>query len=73
MQGAHWWVIAAIGLTGALGQIAPLDYAGLLWVVLLDLAIWQVLPDGITWVGAGIIVASGLYLIRRSKSGGGEA
>ena len=24
-----------------------------------------VLPDGVTWVGAGIIVGSGLYLIRR--------
>jgi drug/metabolite transporter (DMT)-like permease len=79
VQRAHLWVVAAIGLTGALGQvalthafrlgeasqIAPLEYAGLLWVVLLDLAIWQVLPDGMTWLGAGIIVASGLYLIRR--------
>jgi drug/metabolite transporter (DMT)-like permease len=75
----HWWIIASIGLTGAFGQIAlthafrlgeasqiaPLDYAGLVWVVLLDLAIWQVLPDGMTWVGAAIIVGSGLYLIRR--------
>ena len=34
-------------------------------MVLLDLSIWQVLPDGMTWVGAAIIVASGLYLIRR--------
>ena len=46
-------------------QIAPLEYAGLVWVVALDLAIWQVLPDGMTWMGAAIIVASGLYLIRR--------
>jgi len=81
VQHAHLWIVAAIGLTGALGQIAlthafrlgeasqiaPLDYAGLLWVVLLDLAIWGVLPDGMTWLGAGIIVASGLYLIRRER------
>jgi drug/metabolite transporter (DMT)-like permease len=79
VQRGHVWVVAAIGLTGAMGQIAithafrlgeasqiaPLEYAGLIWVVLLDLAIWQVLPDGPTWVGAAIIVASGLYLIRR--------
>jgi drug/metabolite transporter (DMT)-like permease len=76
---AHWWIVASIGLTGALGQIAlthafrlgeasqiaPLDYAGLVWVLLLDLAIWHVLPDGMTWLGAAIIIASGLYLIRR--------
>ena len=81
VQRGHLWIIAVIGLTGAVGQIAlthafrlgeasqiaPLEYAGLLWVVLLDLAIWQVLPDGMTWAGAAIIIASGLYLIRRES------
>jgi len=79
IQRGHWWIIGSIGLTGAFAQIAlthafrlgeasqiaPLEYAGLVWVVLLDLAIWQVLPDGVTWMGAAIIVGSGLYLIRR--------
>jgi drug/metabolite transporter (DMT)-like permease len=79
VQRAHLWVVAVIGLTGALAQIAlthafrlgeasqiaPLEYVGLVWVVLLDLAIWQVLPDRMSWVGAAIIIASGLYLIRR--------
>lgn len=78
----HLWVVAVIGITGALGQvalthafrlgeasqIAPLEYASLLWVVVLDLAIWQVLPDGMTWLGAAIIVGSGLYLIRRESA-----
>ena len=81
VQREHLWVIAGIGLTGALGQvalthafrlgeasqIAPLEYAALVWVVLLDLALWQALPDGMTWVGAAIIIASGLYLIRRER------
>jgi drug/metabolite transporter (DMT)-like permease len=72
VQHEHLWVIAAIGVTGALAQIAlthafrlaevsqiaPLEYAGLLW---------QVLPDGVTWIGAAIIVGSGLYLIRRES------
>lgn len=25
------------------------------------------LPDGVTWIGAAIIVASGLYLLRRER------
>ena len=29
--------------------------------------LWGVLPDRITWLGAAIIVASGLYLIRRER------
>ncbi|PJK15186.1 EamA family transporter [Lysobacteraceae bacterium NML07-0707] len=72
-------VMALMGLFGALGQvavteafrlgeaskIAPLEYSALLWTVLIDLMVWRTLPDAITWVGAGIIVASGLYLLRR--------
>ena len=75
------WVIAGIGVGGALGQyaiteafrlgeaslIAPLEYTALVWGVALDLALWGVLPDAITWVGAAIIVASGLYLLRRER------
>ena len=73
------WLIAGIGLVGALGQyaitlafrhgeaslLAPLEYTALVWGVLLDATIWGVLPDSATWIGAAIIVASGLYLIRR--------
>ena len=75
------WVIAGIGIAGALGQyaiteafrrgeaslIAPLEYTALVWGVLLDATLWGVLPDSITWLGAGIIVASGLYLLRRER------
>ena len=52
---------------GEASLIAPLEYTALVWGVLLDVALWSVLPDGVTWIGAGIIVASGLYLLRREK------
>lgn len=75
------WVIAGVGLTGFLGQVAiteafrlgeasivaPFEYSALAWGLCLDLLVWQVLPDGWTFAGAGIIVASGLYLIRRER------
>jgi drug/metabolite transporter (DMT)-like permease len=75
------WIIAGIGLAGSLAQvalteafrrgeaslIAPLEYTALVWGVTLDVALWGVLPDGVTWIGAGIIVASGFYLLRREK------
>jgi drug/metabolite transporter (DMT)-like permease len=77
----HWWVVAGIGVIGSLAQvalteafrrgeaslIAPLEYTALIWGVLLDLTLWQVLPDGVTWIGAAIIVVSGLYLFRRER------
>ena len=75
----HGWLILGLGLAGALGQyliteafrlgeaslLAPLEYTALAWGVMLDLAIWGVLPGAVTWIGAAIIVGSGLYLIRR--------
>ncbi|MDR1076151.1 MAG: DMT family transporter [Xanthomonadaceae bacterium] len=77
----HAWLIAVMGLTGALGQmglttafqrgeaslIAPLEYTGLVWVIAWDWAFWRVLPDWATWLGAGIIIASGLYLLHRES------
>lgn len=75
------WLIAGLGVAGSIGQyavteafrlgeaslIAPLEYTALIWGVLLDLSLWGVLPDSVTWVGAAIIVASGLYLLRRES------
>lgn len=75
------WTIAGVGVTGSLAQVAlteafrrgeaslvaPLEYTALVWTVSLDLLLWGVLPDNITWLGAAIIVASGLYLLRREK------
>lgn len=75
------WIIAGVGVSGSLAQvalteafrrgeaslIAPFEYSALIWGVCLDLALWHVLPDGVTWIGAGIIVASGFYLLRREK------
>ncbi|HTL15310.1 MAG TPA: DMT family transporter [Thermomonas sp.] len=81
LRGEHLWIVAAIGVAGALGQytiteafrlgeaslIAPLEYTALVWGLALDLALWGVLPDAATWAGAAIIIASGLYLLRRER------
>ncbi len=52
---------------GEASSIAPLEYTALAWGVGLDWLLWKVLPDGWTMVGAGIIIASGVYLIRRES------
>ena len=81
LRAEHAWIVGGIGIAGAIGQyaiteafrlgeaslIAPLEYTALIWGVALDLALWGVLPGAITWLGAAIIIASGLYLIRREK------
>jgi len=78
---SHWPLLLGLGITGALGQyaitiafsrgeasvIAPLEYTALIWGLGLDLLLWQVLPDRITLLGAGIIIASGIYLLHRER------
>jgi drug/metabolite transporter (DMT)-like permease len=51
--------------------IAPFEYTALIWATLLGYLVWDELPDGITLLGASIIIASGLYIIYREtrKSG----
>jgi len=77
----HWPAIAVVGIAGAIAQyavtiafklgeasaIAPFEYTALAWGVLLDWLLWQTLPDRYVFVGAGIIVASGIYLIRHER------
>lgn len=81
LRAADAWVIAGVGVTGFLGQVAiteafrsgqasvvaPFEYSALAWGLGLDLMIWGVLPDGWTFFGAGIIVASGLYMVHRER------
>lgn len=81
LRAADAWVIAGVGVTGFLGQVAiteafrsgeasvvaPFEYSALAWGLGLDLMIWGVLPDGWTFFGAGIIVGSGLYLVHRER------
>ena len=81
LRAADGWLILGVGIAGAVGQyaiteafrrgeaslIAPLEYSALVWGVLLDASLWGVLPDSVTWLGAAIIVASGLYLLRRER------
>jgi len=81
IQPQHWLLIAGIGAIGFVAQlaiteafrrgeasfIAPLEYSALAWGAGLDWLLWKTLPDAITLVGAGIIIASGIYLIRGEK------
>ena len=77
----HWPVIAGVAVTGSLGQwaiteafrtgeasfVAPFEYTALAWGLALDWLVWQSVPGSRTFAGAAIVIASGLYLIRRER------
>lgn len=47
--------------------LAPLQYTLLIWAVILGWLFFGDLPDPQTWVGAAIIICSGLFIFHRAK------
>lgn len=76
---ATWGVLAVIALAGGLAQLTltgalrlapvalvmPMDYTSLLWATLLGIWLFAELPTPWTWLGAPIIIASGLVIVWR--------
>ncbi len=57
-------VIAAYKASEA-ALIAPMQYSQILWATLLGWLFFDELPDGATVLGAGVIIASGIYILTR--------
>ena len=74
-----WAILIGIGLVGGAGQlgltaalrfapvssVVPMDYSSLVWATLYGWLLFGVLPTPYTWIGAPIIIASGLYIVWR--------
>jgi len=65
-SGGQWLVILAHRLAPA-SLLAPFFYSQLLWSAALGFLVFANLPDQWTLVGAGIIIASGLYTAHRER------
>jgi len=73
------WLFAAIAIFGTAGMtmmtqafrlasavvVAPLDYTALVWATALGWLFWNEIPDALTFVGAAIIIVSGVVIIVR--------
>jgi drug/metabolite transporter (DMT)-like permease len=74
-----WMLLAGMGLAGGLAQLTltgalrlapvalvmPMDYTSLLWALLLGSWIFGELPTPWIWIGAPVIIASGLVIVWR--------
>ena len=68
----HYLIIRAFQL-GPAAVIAPLGYVELIGTSTLGYLIFDNFPDLWTWIGAGVIIASGIYIAfreRRRRAGG---
>ncbi len=63
---AELLVIKALEVAQAV-VLAPLHYTLLIWGTLYGYLVFNQLPDLWTWIGAGIIVATGFYTLHRER------
>ena len=75
----EWGLVALTGCSVCLGQyfmietfrfaeakvVAPLRYTAIIWSVALGYMVWGDIPDSWTVTGTMIVVASGIYILRR--------
>lgn len=73
---AHWLILASLGPLGGVGHycvarammrapasvVAPFHYVQLVWAAALGFVLFGHVPSPWTWVGAAIIIASGLHI-----------
>lgn len=64
---AGFWLSTQAYRISEVNRIAPFEYAMLIWVPILSYIMWQEVPDKITILGTFIIVAAGLYVVRRDE------
>ncbi|CAN5209302.1 DMT family transporter [soil metagenome] len=78
-DGWTWVLIVLLGVSGGIGQLCltgalrwapvsvvlPMDYSSIIWATLLGWLVWGEWPMTTTWIGAALIVASGLYIAWR--------
>ncbi len=61
--GAHFMLIEALRLA-EVSLIAPVRYTAIVWATLIGFVVWGEVPDRWVLIGAAVIIAGGLYMVR---------
>ena len=61
---SHYTLIRALSIAPA-AFVAPFGYTNMIWSTSVGVLVFAELPDAWTLIGAAIIIASGLYVLRR--------
>jgi drug/metabolite transporter (DMT)-like permease len=81
IRAEDWGVLAVIAVAGSVAQycvtvafqkappasVAPLEYSAIAWGALIDYLMWAAVPGLRVYVGAAIVIASGLLLLRHES------
>ena len=51
-----------------LSTVAPFRYSAVLWSIPMGAAVFGHFPDALSLLGAAVVVASGLYIVRPARA-----
>lgn len=60
-------LIIAAYKSGDATVVAPMQYSQILWAAVYGFAYFDEFPDLWTWIGAGVIIGSGIYIVLRES------
>lgn len=64
---AGYWAITAATRTGEVSVVAPFRYTRLIFAIVIGALVFGEWPDQLTYLGAGLIIGSGLYSFARER------
>ncbi|MEL7132916.1 MAG: DMT family transporter [Pseudomonadota bacterium] len=64
---AALWMITSALRTGEVSTVAPFRYTRILFALAIAFAVFNEVPDFWTWIGAALIVGSGVYAFLRER------
>ena len=67
LSGGYYFVILGMR-EGDVSVISPFRYTSLLYALLLGWAVWGDIPNALAWVGLGLLVAAGLYVLHGERA-----
>ena len=81
--GGDIWLFVLVGLVGGTAAyfvimayrnapaalVAPFEYTALVWGAILGWILWREQPAPVVWLGAAVIILSGLYITHREAAG----
>jgi len=65
ISGAGFWMLATAYRVARAPVVAPFEYTAMLWVSILSYLLWGEIPKLTTVIGTLMIIASGVYVLRR--------
>ncbi len=64
---AAYFLIVRSTRSGELSLVAPFRYTGLLFATIVGFVVWGDVPNVLAWGGIVLLIASGIYVLRRSR------